>query len=93
MQVQWHDIIFLFLPGLIAIVVRPTWSSQAKFLLAFGVCVLGALAEVWLSGNLSLADLPGTVAKVFVLVMGSYAGLWKRFQVSDWLETNINPGD
>ena len=92
MEIQWHDIIFLFLPGLIAIINRPSWSGTAKYLVALSVCVVGAFAEVYLTGTCNLADLPGTFGKVFILVMGSYAGLWKRFDLSDRIESKYNAG-
>jgi len=92
MNPQWHDIIFLFLPGLIAVINRPDWSGTAKYLVALGVCVAGAFLEVYLSGTCNWADMPGTFAKVFILVMGSYAGLWKRFDMVDKVEGGVNAG-
>lgn len=90
MQLQWHDLIMLVLPGLIAVICKPNWSGMAKFLVAVAVCFVAALVESLLSGTCNLADLPGTMAKVSALVFGSYAAIWKRFQLVEKVEEKVN---
>jgi hypothetical protein len=90
MTMAWHDVILLFLPGLIAMINKPAWPGAAKFAVALGVCFVAALAELLLTGACTLSDFPGTMAKVSVLVFGSYAALWKRFEISDKIESGVN---
>jgi len=90
MVFAWHDLILLVIPGLIAIINKPGWPGAAKFMVALGVCFMAALVEVLLTGGCSLSDLPGMMVKVSALVFGSYAALWKRFELSDKLEERIN---
>jgi hypothetical protein len=90
MQPQWHDLILLLLPGLIAVICKPHWSAAAKLSVTLAVCFVAALIELFLTGGCNWADFPGTMAKVMALVFGSYAALWKRWQIVDRVEENIN---
>jgi hypothetical protein len=54
------------------------------------VCFGAALIESLLSGTCNYADLPGTFGKVAALVFGSYAAIWKRFQIVDKVESGVN---
>ena len=90
MQPQWHDLILLALPGLIAMIVKPDWPGPAKFLVAVVVCFVAAMAELWLVGDCNLADFPGTMGKVSLLVFGSYATIWKAWKVGDKVEAGVN---
>ena len=90
MQPQWHDLILLALPGLIAMICKPSWPGPAKFLVAVIVCFIAAVAELWLAGECNLADFPGTMAKVSALVFGSYATIWKVWRAADKVEAKVN---
>ena len=90
MQPQWHDLILLALPGLIAMICKPSWPGPAKFMVAMTVCFIAALLESLLAGTCNWSDLPGTFGKVAALVFGSYAAIWKRFDLSDRVESRIN---
>ena len=90
MQPQWHDIILLFLPGLIAILCKPSWPGPAKFAVALGVCFVAAMVELWLAGEGTFTDFPGIMAKVSALVFGSYATIWKAWKVGDKVEAGVN---
>ena len=90
MQPQWHDLILLALPGVIAMICKPHWPGSAKFMVAVAVCFVAALIESILAGTCNYADLPGTFGKVAALVFGSYAAIWKRFDLSDKVENKIN---
>jgi hypothetical protein len=85
-----HDLLFLLAPGAIAILTRPAWSANRKFLVALGICALAAAAEVLLSGQgLALASL-----KAFGLTMTAYSGFWKPLLPTElkYLETQVNAG-
>lgn len=90
MQLQWHDIFILVLPGLIAVICKPSWPGPAKFLVAVAVCFVASIAELYLVGECNLFDLPGTMGKVSLLVFGSYATIWKAWKMGDKLESKVN---
>jgi len=86
MQPQWHDIILLFLPGLIAMINNPLGPERQSSLWHWqSAC--GRPNRTAAHCGCTLADFPGTMAKVSALVFGSYAALWKRFELSDRVET------
>ena len=97
MNLSYHDLIFLAIPGILAYINNPAWDSKAKWLLALGVCVLGAFIEVMATGQVTMTDFPATFGKVMLLVMGSYAGFWKApfgkdGSLADKIENNHGTG-
>lgn len=77
MTFQWHDLIFLVLPGILAYFNDPAWSPKFKWFLALVTCILAAFIEVYVTGQCDWANFPAMLGKVGMLVMGSYAGFWK----------------
>ncbi|HAY20914.1 MAG TPA: hypothetical protein DCY27_01850 [Desulfobacterales bacterium] len=90
MEPQWHDLIFLVLPGIISIIVKPHWSGPAKFVVALGVCFAAAMAELILTRTCTLSNFPELLGKGVVLTMASYATIWKAWKVGDKLEEKVN---
>ena len=90
MEPQWHDLIFLALPGIISIIVKPHWSAMAKFLTAMAVCLVAAMAELILTQTCTMSNFPELLGKAVVLTMASYATIWKAWRVSDKVEETIN---
>lgn len=96
MNLTYHDLIFLALPGILAYINNPTWDPRIKWLLALLACFLGAFIEIWLTGQCDLQNFPATLGKVVALVMGSYATFWKaplgKGSLSDRIENNHGTG-
>jgi hypothetical protein len=90
---NWFDMASLLLPGLISIVVKPHWSNNIKYLVAFLVSFLAALGQVFFEADCQpcLADFPKILGKTFVLVMGSYAAFWRPTGLAGKIEERINP--
>lgn len=93
MVFQWHDLLLLAIPGLIAIITKPDWSGTVKYAVAIGICILASLIEfylsVWLVGGVQ-GSFAGAFAKSFLVIFGSYAGIWKPSGVADKVETRVN---
>jgi hypothetical protein len=89
---QWHDLIFLALPGVISIIVQPDWPGAKKFLTAIVVCFVAAMIELVLAGTCTLGNLPELFGKALVLCMASYATIWKAWGASDKIESGVNSG-
>lgn len=92
MNLQYHDLLILILPGLIAFINRPYWSGQAKFIVAVVVCFIAAAVETWLTGTCSIGELPANFGKVATLTFASYATVYKAWRVGDKIEERLNPG-
>jgi len=89
-----QDLLFALAPAVIAAITRPTWSSHAKFVTALAVCFLAGLAQVVLTGEGGLANLPQACIKAFTLTITVYAGVLKPLwpQALNYLETQVNGG-
>jgi len=89
-----QDLLFALAPAAIAMLTRPTWSSHAKFVTALAVCFLAGLAQVMLTGEGDLSNLPLACGKAFTLAMTVYAGVFKALwpQALNFLETRVNGG-
>lgn len=89
-----QDLLFALAPAAIAIITRPGWSAQAKFVTALGVCLLASLGQVLLTGQGDLAHLPLAFGKAFSVTMTVYAGILKPLwpQALAYLENRVNAG-
>lgn len=96
MEFQLHDLLLLLLPGLIAIIVKPHWTPEAKFITAlmvcFGAATLETVYSLWATGGCSWAIVIGNLGKSVGLVFTSYATIWKAFRIGDKVEEKINGG-
>ena len=92
--VDLPDLLFLLAPALIALLTRPAWCSEAKFLTAFGVCFIAALAQVILTGQGEPIHLGVALGKALGLTLIFYAGVWKAFlpKALTFLENRGNVG-
>lgn len=94
MEFQLRDLLLLFLPGLIAIIVKPHWPPVAKFSVALLVCFGAALLEtaygLWTTGNCSFGLVFANLGKATGLVFTSYATIWKAFRIGDKVEEKVN---
>ena len=91
-----QDLVFGLAPLVIAGLVRPYWAPWAKFLAALAVCAAAAVLQTALAGQFDFHSLGAAAAKIFLLVMTTYAVIWKKFQPAsdllDAIEKNINGG-
>jgi len=86
MELNWHDLFLLAIPGLIAIITKPDWSGTVKYFVAISLCGLAAVAEIYLSGGSTFS----AIAKAFLITFASYAGIWKPLGLADKVETKVN---
>lgn len=89
---MYMAIVSFFLPGLIAVVNRCSWSSARKYWASFGIVCVAAAGHLIFSGQADWTDIPGTVLKVLFLSIGSYLVFWRPSGISDRIEKGINPG-
>lgn len=93
MELQWHDALLLVVPGLIAIITKPGWPGSVKYLVAIGACILASLVEfyltIWLAGEIQTSFM-AEFAKSFLIIFGTYAGIWKPTGAADTVENKIN---
>lgn len=92
MNLQWHDMFLLLIPGVLAYFNNPNWPKALKFSIAFAVCFMAAFLEVSFAGQCDLQNFGPTLGKVFALVMGSYGGFWKPTGLGDKIENNYGTG-
>ncbi len=86
MELQWHDLILIALPGLIAMITKPEWPGTVKYLVAIVVCGLASLVEIYLTG----ISISAALGKSFLITFASYAGIWKPLGAADRVEAKIN---
>ncbi len=93
MVFQWHDLILLAIPGLIAVITKPEWPGTVKYLVAIGICALASFAEfylsVWIVGGVQQSFWTDFV-KSFLVIFGTYAGIWKPLGAADRVESRVN---
>lgn len=79
------------MPLLIAVIVQPSWKSEAKALLTIALTAACALAAVWLDGDLTKA----AFMQAFVLLYGAqqaaYHVTWKPTGVASKVEQTTTP--
>jgi uncharacterized membrane protein len=78
------------LPLIISMLNRVDWSSRQKSLVAFTLCVGGAVVTTGVVGDFSSSDPVESFAIVFGAAKVSYEALWKPTGVSPKIETSVH---
>lgn len=88
---QYQLIIGTLMPLLVAVVVRSSWSTDLKRLVAFALCVLAGLGGAYLQGQLgSLTDIAASVMAILVTAQLTYTHFWTPLGPTGWIETHVN---
>lgn len=82
----WAAAVGAFLPLLIAALIRGRWSSEAKQLSAFGLCVLAAAGTAWFTGEFNAGGVARAVLVVAVAAHSLYAQWWKPTGIAPAIE-------
>lgn len=83
---SWQLIVGFFLPLLVAAVVQTRWPPWAKAWGAFLACLVVALGTTYFAGQISQADVIGSVLTVFVVSISTYRGLWHPTGIAGAIE-------
>ena len=89
---MWALIVGFFLPPIIAVIQKASWSDSVRAIVAFLACTIASLGTLYFSGSV---DAWANTPKVFLLVMvttiATYQGFWKPTGVAGAIERNILP--
>lgn len=75
-----------FMPPLIAVIVRQSWSSQVKGLVAIVLCLLVAIPIVYLQGQWNSESYLTSAITVFTLTAVMYRQFWKPSGIAPRIE-------
>ena len=81
------------LPNVIALVNQPRWSSQARGLVTFAICLVAGLIVTALTGGWVPINIATGIVGVLVASQVMYATLWKPSGIAPAIETLTSPGD
>jgi hypothetical protein len=88
----WAIITGFFLPPLISLVQKSTWSQRVQATVMFVVALSVTLLQLWLYGQLdNFTDPAAAIILVLVTTIASYKGLWKPTGISPAIERSVNP--
>ena len=89
---MYTAVVGFFLPALIAVLNRCTWSQTTKYAMSFAVVCVAVIGHLIFAGEWNMADLPGSILKMLFMTIGSYLIFWRPSGISDKIEQNVNPG-
>ena len=75
-------VVAFLLPPILAVPMQAGWSSQAKAVVAFVVCLGVAAVIVYVNGMLDAADYVRTALIVLTVTQATYQGFWRPSGVS-----------
>lgn len=76
----------MVLPGLIAVLNRYHWPTEAKAACAFVVCVVAAGVIAWWDQTLDWSNYRIAILTVLTSALGFYHAIWRPSGVADSLE-------
>lgn len=77
-----------FMPPIIATINRKDWTSQAKGICAFVVCLAAAFGTAWWQDAINRNDLRTTILVIFSTAIFTYGRWWKPSGIADSIERN-----
>lgn len=89
---MYQKVVGFFLPSIIAVANRCTWSQTTKYAVSFGIVCVAVVVHLVFAGEWSMSDLPTSVLKMLTMTIGSYLLFWRPSGLSDKIERNINAG-
>lgn len=89
----YEVVVGVFLPLLVSVFVKESWSRQVKIGVGFLFVLLASIGNVFYSGLWNLADWGGTLLKILILTVTVYKGFWAATGVTDTIEKNIGLKD
>lgn len=85
---MWATLVGFWLPLLISVIQKETWTSGIKAWVAFVACVVAAMGTVYFTGGWT-DNSPSVFLLIFVTAVASYKSLWHPTGISDKIEKNI----
>jgi len=79
-------IVGFFLPHLIALVNQSHWKTGLKSIIAFGICLVGAVVVTYATGDLDFHNWAASAGVIFAAAQVSYKGLWRPTGAAPALE-------
>jgi surface polysaccharide O-acyltransferase-like enzyme len=86
----WAIVTGFFLPPLISVIQKSTWSQRLQAMVMFVVALIATLLQPWLYGQLdNFTDPAAAIILVLVTTIASYKGLWKPSGISPAIEAKV----
>lgn len=77
----------VLLPLVISFFMKQSWSKQKKAFFAFGTVFLVSMLHTIVIHEFSLADIAGSMLKIFFLMVTTYIGFWKPTGAAGYIES------
>ena len=82
----WSLVIGSLLPMVIAFFQQPQWSDQVRSIVTPIVCVVVAVATVWINGQFDTANLVRTFLIIFLSAQLTYRTYWRPSGITKAIE-------
>lgn len=89
MQVnQYQILIGTFMPLVVALVVRQSWTADMKRLIAFALCLMVGAIAAYLQGSVNPTDLFASGLVILLLAKATYDHFWSPLGVTDLIQAH-----
>lgn len=85
------EAIALIWPLAVSIIVKPTWSSGTKALVAFVLTLALAALAIFLDGRFNIQNIQATATMIFLTSAVMYARFWHPTGAAPAIERNVLP--
>jgi hypothetical protein len=83
---RWSILVAFLLPNAIALVNQTHWSKPLRAVVSFAICVVTAVIDVIIQGNLNGKDVAGTLVLIAFVAYTSYQLFWRPSNIAPAIE-------
>ena len=80
------------LPGIISVIIKPSWSTRLQAVVAFVICLLASAGVVYATGETGGKDFVAVLAIVVTVTQSMYRAVWRPTGVSPAIEHATSGG-
>jgi len=88
---MWAMVVGFLLPPVIAVLQKSSASEYLKTTLAFAVCMLAAMGNIYVTGEYEGKKMVTVALITLVSAISTYKGFWKPTGIAPYIEKKILP--
>jgi 4-hydroxybenzoate polyprenyltransferase len=88
---QWSNLVAIFIPLVVGILVKQSWSSTVKGVIAFIICIAVTVVSLLIQNKLDFSNFIATLATIMAISQVAYSMLLKEF--AKLLQTDVGNTD